>query len=417
MTGYDVIVVGARVAGAPTAMLLARMGYRVLVVDRDAFPSDTISTHLIHPPGMAALARWGLAEAVIGTGCPPVTTYRVDFGPFAIVGQPRVNPGLPPAYAPRRTVLDKLLVDAAADGGAEVRESFVVDDLLVEDGAVRGIRGHRRGGRPITERARVVIGADGVNSLVARAVGATTYNEVPAREALYLAYWSGLSTDGEFQLYAREDRGLAAVPTNDGLTVALAAWPIEEFEANRHDLLGNYLLAFQADPAFAERIRRARRESRVVGKVMHNFYRQSFGPGWALVGDAGYHKDAVTAQGISDAFRDAEALAVALDAALSGRRAYDAALADYQGFRDQTTMPMFELTCQMASFEPPSPEEAELFATVAADPSASEDFVSTLAGTMRVEEFFAPDNVQRYFDGRTAVQHADGTHVPALRQA
>src|SRR5919106_2205855 len=318
MTDYDAIVVGARVAGSPTAMLLARMGYRVLLVDRDAFPSDTISTHLIHTPGMAALQRWGLADQVVASGCPPVRTYRVDFGPFAIVGQPRLAAGAPGTYGPRRIVLDQILVDAAAKAGAEIRESFTVDSLVVEDGVVRGIRGRAKGGGEVVEQAKVVIGADGVNSLVARAVNAATYTEVPAAEALYLAYWSDLPTDGEFQLYSSGDRGFGAVPTNDGLTVALVAWPIEEFEANRKDLLGNYLAAFEVEPTLAERIAAATRQSRVVGKVMHNFYRQSHGPGWALVGDAGYHKDPITGQGISDAFVHAGLLAERVSEGLRG---------------------------------------------------------------------------------------------------
>jgi flavin-dependent dehydrogenase len=400
MTDYDVIVVGARVAGSPTAMLLARRGYRVLLVDRDTFPSDTISSHLIHSPGMAALQRWGLADDVIATGCPPVTTYRVDVGPFAIVGRPRLEEGAPgAAFGPRRLELDLILVAAAAGAGAEVRESFSVDGLVVEDGTVRGIRGRTNGGGAVVERAKVVIGADGVNSIVARAVGAAKYHEVPALEALYLAYWSGLPTDGEFQLYQRGDRGFGAVPTNDGLTVALATWPIWDFEANRHDLLGNYLAAFEADSGLADRIAGATRETRVLGKAMHNFYRQSYGPGWALVGDAGYHKDAVTAQGITDAFRAAESLAIALDAALGGRQPFDEALAAYQDSRDQATMPMFDLTCQLANFEPPPDDQAQLMAAVAADARASEDFASMLAGTMPVPNFFAPANLERVLAG------------------
>jgi 2-polyprenyl-6-methoxyphenol hydroxylase-like FAD-dependent oxidoreductase len=117
---YDVIVVGARCAGSPTAMLLARQGYRVLLVDRAAFPSDTISTHVVQPPGIAALNRWGLLSQLLSTGCPPVGTYAFDFGPFTIAGSPGTDDS-PVAYAPRRTVLDQLLVDAAASAGAEVR--------------------------------------------------------------------------------------------------------------------------------------------------------------------------------------------------------------------------------------------------------------------------------------------------------
>ena len=148
MTTYDVIVSGARCAGAPTAMLLARKGYRVLLVDRVTFPSDTVSTHLVHPPGVAALTRWGLAERLAATGCPPITRYTFDVGPV-VTGSPGT------AFGPRRTVLDKLLVDAAAEAGAEVREGFTVDDVVVEDGIVVGIRGHAPGGGTVLERARV----------------------------------------------------------------------------------------------------------------------------------------------------------------------------------------------------------------------------------------------------------------------
>lgn len=168
---YDVVVVGARCAGSPTAMLLARKGHRVLVVDRAEFPSDTMSTHVLHPPGVGALARWGLLERLVVTGCPPIGTYSFDFGPFVIEGAPG-PPDNPVGYCPRRTVLDELLVNAAAEAGAEVRQRFSVTDVLVEDGAVVGIRGHGAGETPVTVRARIVVGADGLRSTVAKAVGA-----------------------------------------------------------------------------------------------------------------------------------------------------------------------------------------------------------------------------------------------------
>jgi flavin-dependent dehydrogenase len=395
MSKYDAIVVGARVAGSPTAMLLARKGYRVLLVDRATFPSDAISTHLIHAPGMAALRRWGLADEVIATGCPPVPRYRLDLGELVIVGTPRGAGPDRHAYAPRRTILDKILVDAASQAGAELREGFSVESLIVEDGVVRGVRGHSSNGRAVEERARVVIGADGVNSPVARSVGAAKYNEVPAIGAMYYSYWSGITTD-EFELYGREDRGFAALPTNDDHTIVLVAWPIEQFASNKRDLEGNYLRSLEAEPAFGERIKGASRESRIVGAHMDSFYRQPYGAGWALVGDAGYHKDATTAQGITDAFRDAEALAGALDDVFSGRRREDEALADYQATRDRGTMPMYELTQQFAGYEPPTPDEQELFAVVGANLQAADDFASMIAGTMRVEEFFDSANVARY---------------------
>jgi len=188
---YDAIVVGARCAGSPTAMLLARKGYKVLVVDRARFPSDTVSTHIVHPPGVSALRRWGLLDRLVATGCPPIDTYALDFGPFTISGAPGTEEA-PVAYAPRRTVLDKLLVDAASEAGVEVREGFTVEEVVLEDGRVTGVRGRGRDGGTVTEHAPVVVGADGRHSLVARAVKPEQYHEKPQLLCGYYTYWSGL---------------------------------------------------------------------------------------------------------------------------------------------------------------------------------------------------------------------------------
>ena len=263
-TTYDAIIVGARCAGSPTAMLLARKGYRVLVVDRATFPSDTVSSHVVHPLGAAALARWGLLDRLAATGCPPIHTYDVRFRPVHAV---RIagHRDAPVAYCVRRTVLDKLLVDAAAEAGAEMREGFTVDELLIEDGRVVGIKGRSKGGVTVTERAKVVVGADGRHSLVADAVRPDQYHEKPPLLAGYYTYWSGLPMDGRFETYIRPRRGFAAAPTNDGLTLTVGGWPYAEFEANKKDVEGNFLKMFDLAPEFSQRIRGATRVAPFAG--------------------------------------------------------------------------------------------------------------------------------------------------------
>ena len=240
---FDVIVMGARCAGSPTAMLLARKGYRVLAVDRASFPSDTVSTHLVHPRAVNALARWGLLDRLVATGCPPIHTYAFDFGAFTIAGAPGTDRDAV-AYCPRRTILDKLLVDAAAEAGADIREGFTVEDLLTEHGCVVGIKGHSKGGETVSERARLVVGADGRHSLIAEAVRPDQYNEKPPLLAGYYTYWSGLPTDGRFDTYIRARRGFAVAPTHDGLTLTVGGWPYAEFEANKKDVEANFLAMF-----------------------------------------------------------------------------------------------------------------------------------------------------------------------------
>jgi flavin-dependent dehydrogenase len=375
-------------------MLLAQKGYRVLVVDRASFPSDTVSTHVIHAPGVAALQRWGLLDHVTATGCPPIGTYSFDFGPFTIAGTPKPHDGVSAAYAPRRTVLDKILVDAAARAGAEVREQFTVEDLVFEDGAVVGIRGHGPSRQTMVERARVVIGADGRNSSVAKAVQPAEYNEKPMLLWGYYTYWSDLPVGG-FENFIRMNRGWAAAPTNDGLTMVVIGWPNAEASAFKADVEANYLKTLDLAPAFADRVRDATREERFSGGGVPNFFRTPFGPGWALVGDAGYTRDPITAQGITDAFRDAELCATAVDEAFSGGRPFDDAMAEYQRTRDAQVTPIFEFTTQLASFEPPSAEAQHLLGAVHGNQDAMDQFASVTAGTLSPVDFFGPENVGR----------------------
>ncbi|HEX7077339.1 MAG TPA: NAD(P)/FAD-dependent oxidoreductase [Candidatus Eisenbacteria bacterium] len=397
MKRYDAIIVGARCAGSPTAMLLARKGYQVLAVDKASFPSDTISTHLVHPPGVAALRRWGLLDRLVATGCPPIDTYRFDFGPFAISGAPGIEEA-PAAYGPRRTVLDKLLVDAASEAGAEVREEFTVEEVLVEDGRVTGIRGHAKNGSTVTERARVVVGADGRHSVVADKVKPEAYHERPPILAGYYSYWSGLPMEGRFETYALPQRGFAAWPTNDGLTLVVGGWPMAEFEANKKDVEGNWMKMIDMAPTFSERLRAGKREEKFVGTPVANYFRKPYGPGWALVGDAGYNRDYITAMGIMDAFLGAESCAGALDRSLSGARPFDEAMGEYQRARDERVYPIFEFTCQLATLEPPPPQLRQVLGAVHGNQKAMDGFARVNAGVTSPAEFFSPENVGRIFE-------------------
>jgi flavin-dependent dehydrogenase len=389
---FDVIVVGARCAGSPTAMLLARRGYRVLLVDGATFPSDTVSTHIVHPLGITALSRWGLLERLAATGCPPVDTYMFDFGVATITGSPG-TPEAPVAYCPRRTILDKLLLDAAAAAGAEVREGFTVDRLLIEGGRVVGIEGRTTAGKPMAERAAVVVGADGRHSLVARTLEPERYHEKPPLMAAWYAYWSGVPMDGRFETYIRPYCGFGVAPTHDGLTMVIVGWPAAELDRVKKDVETSYLGVIELVPEFAARLANARRESRFAGAAIPNHFRKPYGAGWALIGDAGYIKDPITGQGILDAFRDAERCVQALDESFGGMRAFDAAMADYQRDRDEQVLPIYEFTCQIAALQPPPPELQQLIEALPGNQMAMDDFVRVNAGTLSPAVFLAPENV------------------------
>ncbi|HEY7068289.1 MAG TPA: NAD(P)/FAD-dependent oxidoreductase [Chloroflexota bacterium] len=395
---YDAIVVGARCAGAPTAMLLARKGHRVLLVDRATFPSDVISTHVIHQTGVGRLKQWGLLQRLAASNCPPITGVSFDLGPFALTGSPPPADGVAEAYGPRRTVLDTILVDAAVEAGAELRERFTVSGLLTDGSRVSGVRGRSAGGAAVAEEARIVVGADGLHSVVARSVQAPTYNAKPALTCQYYAYWSGVSVAG-MELYSRPHRLIFVVPTNDGRAAIAVAWPRGEFPAVRADIEGQFLSTLDLVPGLAVRVGAGQREERYLGTAdLPAFYRKPYGPGWALAGDAGYHKDPCTGQGITDAFRDAELLAEAIDAGFSDSQPLEVALAEYERRRNAATHALYDLTCQLASLEPPPPELQQLFSALRWNQTETNRFFGTFAGTVSIAEFFAPENVQRIVD-------------------
>ncbi|MBV9959139.1 MAG: NAD(P)/FAD-dependent oxidoreductase [Acidobacteria bacterium] len=389
-------MVGARVAGSPLAMLLARKGYRVLLLDQATFPSDTISTHHIHQPGVARLRRWGLLEKVRASNCPPTTEMRFDVGPFALVGTPPPFEGQAEAYAPRRRVLDAILVDAAVEAGAELRAGFAVTELTHSGGAVTGVRGRDRNGSNVTERARIVVGADGARSAVADSVQAPSYLDRGMLTCNYYSYWSGVRLDG-VELYAREGHLIVADKTNDGLVMVTVVWPKAEFGRVRSNIEFEFMRVLDEHaPALAERLRAGRREERFAGSgFLPNLFRKPYGAGWALVGDAGYVKDPVTAQGITNSFSHAEMLAEALDEGFSGRREMTEALASYELKRNEEVLSMFEHTCQLASLAPPPPEMGRLFEALRDDEAEIGRFLGTVTGVVPVQQFFSPENIGR----------------------
>jgi flavin-dependent dehydrogenase len=398
---YDAIVIGARCAGSPTAMLLARKGYRVLLVDKAKFPSDVINGYYIQQPGVLRLKRWGLSDKLSDLNCPAIRNLSLDFGEFTLCGTPPPVDGVTEGYAPRRFVLDKILVEAAVDAGVELREGFTVQELLADGDHVTGIRGHTQGGPLITEQARIVIGADGKHSIVARSIQAPTYNTRPALTCWYYTHWSGVPVDG-LRFYVRGRRTLIEAPTSYGLTVVLAGWPHSEFATFRADIEGNYWRSLELVPELAERMHSRKQEERFVGTAdMENFFRKPYGAGWALVGDAGYHKDPYTAQGITDSFRDAELLAQAIDAGFSGRQPLMEALAEYERRRNEAVLPKYELTCQLAAHEPLPPEQRQLFMALQGNQADTDRFFGVFADTVPAQEFFAPESVQRIMGGRT----------------
>ncbi|MFF5428041.1 MULTISPECIES: NAD(P)/FAD-dependent oxidoreductase [unclassified Streptomyces] len=394
---YDVIVVGARCAGSPLAMLLARSGLRVVVLDRAAFPRDTVSTHYIQPSGLARLARWGLLDRLTATGCPPVTEALWWFGDTAVRGFAPPDGAIGFALAPRRTVLDALLVDAAREAGAEVRERCTVRSLLrSDDGTVTGVRYQSEGGPPRTLRAPVVVGADGRDSTVARLAGAPAYHARPPLTVVYYTYWRGLPAGRRHrnEVFLEGDKQIGVIPTHDDAYLVQAARPRDFFPTYRSDIERHYLKAVEeAAPSLAAELAGAERVERFRGSAaLDNFYRRPYGPGWALVGDAGYHKDPLTGQGISDAWRDAELLAEAIRAHRSGTADWDTALSAYERARNAASALLYDFTCEAASFEF-DPMTRQLVRVLAEHREEADRFFGVIAGTVPAERFFAPDNL------------------------
>jgi flavin-dependent dehydrogenase len=394
MAGYDAIIVGTRCSGASLAMLLARRGLRVLGIDRAEFPSDTISTHFMFPRTTAFLDAWGLLDGLAKTGCPLIETVTLDYGPVRVRGAPDSVGGTSAMYCARRTILDALLVDAARAAGAELREATTVRDLLWDNDRVIGVRTVDRHGNGHEERAAVVVGADGLWSRVARAVQAPMDVNHPSRTGGYFTYWSEVPAEG-VEFYLRRHREMLVFPTHDDLTCIWVGWGHAEFSSYQSDVEANYRATLALAPDLAGRVERGRQAAPFKGtNKLPNFYRRAAGNGWALVGDAAYHRDPITGMGIGDAFLGAQLLADAICAALGGTAAFEVALDAYGSEFRRRTDHVFQYTLRAAALDDPSPL-LPFYDGVNKDPEAIRRLMNVVSGLTPAGTFFNRDSIGR----------------------
>ncbi|WP_433664419.1 NAD(P)/FAD-dependent oxidoreductase [Nocardia sp. CA-128927] len=397
---YDVIVVGTRVAGSPLAMLLARKGYRVLAVDRAAFPSDTPSTHYIHQAGLGLLQSWGLLDAVVASGAPAIRHLNFSYTDIVIKGFADVSAdGIDAVYCPRRTVLDKILVDAAGNAGAEVISGFTVNELVFDGDQVVGIRGQVGEGAEQEFRAKLVIGADGANSVVAKSVGAEVYEGAPASCFIYYSYYDGVDWGMQHRTGFNEQQ-FAAWPTNDGLSLVAVMRKRDRFRDFRTDPdAGVQEIVSQIDPELGARLQDTGKRVEQFRPMLYpdNYRRRSFGPGWALVGDAGYHKDPFTGWGITDAFKYAQLLSDLVHEGLSGARPMNEVLAEYERERDVQSASTFELTLSISELSL-TPYYDSVFRATSYDPQYTKGFFGLIAGTYSPDKYFGEQELADLYE-------------------
>lgn len=404
-TGYDVIIVGARCAGSSTAMLLARHGHSVLLLDADSFPSDfQASTHMLWQSGVARLARWGLLERLRATGCPPLRKITLDLGVMSMAGNAPPADGIDEAYCPRRMVLDSLLLDAAREAGVEFESGARVRELVTSDGRVSAVTWTDAAGASQTASCRIVIGADGSSSTIARLVAAPTLDEHPRHEGIIWSYFSNVPSEG-MEFYSRPRRMLMVYPTNEGQSLVGSCVHHEDYAALAKEADTGMLAEFEAlAPSLAARVRAGTQESSWLTRSTRGFRRQATGPGWALVGDAGLTMDPITAAGISNAFRDADLLSEAVHDGLAAGASLDEVVASFGAERDAASVPLYEFARESGKLEPPPQQIMDLFAAMPGQQQAINDYFGVFAQTVPVTQFFSEANFVKILSqaGQTA---------------
>ena len=383
---YDVVVIGARCAGSPTAMLFARRGYRVLLLEKARFPQDTLSSHYIHQPGVALLDRWGLLDDLRRAGCRPIDHQSYEAPGVRLDGFSLPVQGHRTTYAPRRFVLDPVLAAGAVAAGVDFQESCLVNDLIQEDGRVVGVRYTPPGGVPATARAKLVVGADGMRSFVARRTGAQNVVEHPRLTCTYYSYWAGVPS--HFELYERPGRWIGVIPTNDDLTLIMAYFPQEEFARVRRAVEPAFDEAVRSTaPELHERMAAGQRAEQMYGTGhQENFFRKAAGPGWALVGDAAHHKDSITARGITDAFRQAQSLTDRVGDRLYDEAALTAALKQYEQDLTEDFLDAYRGALNVAELRPE--RQTEMLRKLAGHQNLVDRYLSTLSGACSLDDFY-----------------------------
>lgn len=394
---YDVIIVGARCSGSALGLLLARRGYRILMLDRDTFPSDhPTSTHILHQRAVACMARWGLRDQLVATNSTPFSRIKFTAGGTTLDVTAPIVDGEQYAFAPRRILLDQILLDEAIRCGVEFREGCLVNEVLFEDGKAVGVQGKTANGTIFSEKARLIVGADGSASRIAKAVQAEEYNTKPALQGTAWMYWDNMNQD-HAEIITATNEAVAIFPSNG--TLLVCNWAIDKFPEMRKDPKANYLATIaRVAPHISEALQSATEiEEKVYLGSNRNFFRKSHGPGWALLGDSHYTKDPITAHGITDAFSGAEQLSGFIEEGLSGKRPLDEALEAYEQQRVAWAMPFYEITTQTAALQPMPPDALGLLAVLQHNPEAASRYIGMLTQAVSPVEFFSPENMASIF--------------------
>jgi 2-polyprenyl-6-methoxyphenol hydroxylase-like FAD-dependent oxidoreductase len=367
-------------------MLFARQGYRVLLLEKARFPQDTLSSHYLHQPGVALLGRWGLLDELRAAGCRPIDHQSYQAPGVRLDGFSLPVDGHRTTYAPRRFVLDPILAGGAVAAGVEFRQSCAVNDLVFEDGRVTGVRYTTPGGTEATDRAKLVVGADGMRSLVARRTGARNVIEHPRMTCTYYSYWAGVPA--HFELYERQGRWIGVIPTNDDLTLIMTYFPQDEFATVRTSVESAYLDAVRTTaPELYERMSAGSRVEQLYGTGhQENYFRQAFGPGWVLLGDAVHHKDSITARGITDAFLQARSLTEHIGADLHDDARLQAALRRYEDDLEDTFSDVYQGALNVAELKPEG--RAELLRHLVGHQDLIDRYFSTLSGACSIDDFY-----------------------------